>query len=169
MSGILQAWLGQQVGYGGQPAGCLEQGDVSSTTPIVPQHVRPRRVPLAGARAHLASTLADVVNVSLTGALIHTSHEQRPGAEWPLTLELSDRAVQLTARIVRCELAEAPRRDRRRQFALGVAFVNPPTEAQVVLEQVCRRKVKAWMPPGRRLRVSLVRRCPKCRSRLVHK
>jgi len=125
-------------------------------------------VPLAGARAQLASTLADVVNVSLTGALIHTSTEQRLGAEWPLILELSDRPVQLTARVVRCELAEAPRRDRRRQFALGVSFVNPPTEAQVVLERVCSRTVKA-SPPGRHLCVSLIRRCPRCKSRSVHK
>lgn len=135
----------------------------------MPQYVRPRRVALAGARAQLASTLADVVNVSLTGALIHTSTEQRLGAEWPLILEVSDRPVELTARIVRCELAETPRRDRRRQFALGVAFVNLPAEAQVVLERVCSRAGKVSAPPGRRLYVSLVRRCPTCKSRSVHK
>jgi DNA-directed RNA polymerase subunit RPC12/RpoP len=84
-------------------------------------------------------------------------------------LELSDRPVELTARIMRCELAEAPRRDRRRQFALAVAFVNPPAEAQVVLERVCSRAAKALPPPGRRLGVSLIRRCPRCTSRSVHK
>jgi DNA-directed RNA polymerase subunit RPC12/RpoP len=134
----------------------------------VPQHVRPRRIPVAGARAQLASTLADVVNVSLTGALIRTSSQQRLGAEWPLILELSDRPIRLTARIVRCELAEMPRRDRRRQYALGVAFVNLSSEAQAVLEQVCSRTRQA-MAPLRRLYVSLVRRCPKCRSRSVLK
>ena len=134
----------------------------------MPHHVRLRRIPVAGARAQLASTLADVVNVSLTGALIRTSSQQRLGAEWPLILELSDRPIRLTARIVRCELEEMPRRDRRRQYALGVAFVNLSSEAQAVLDQVCSRTRQATAPL-RRLYVSLVRRCPKCRSRSVLK
>ena len=112
----------------------------------------------------------DVVNVSRTGALIRTEYEQRPGAEWPLVLEFDDADLQVTARVVRCELARPARRRTPPTFALGLVFVNPSNEAQAVLDKVCRIAGRgAARTQGRRLCVSFVRRCPECKSRAVHK
>lgn len=111
---------------------------------------------------------ADVVNVSRTGALVRTTHQQRPGAEWPLTLELRQTAVTLTARVVRCEPGPVPRRGARRRYTVGLAFVDPPKEVQAVIDEVCRTAPATEADP-RRLHVSFARRCPLCRSRAVQK
>ena len=70
----------------------------------MPHHPRPRRVAPIGARAQLAHTVTDVVDVSGTGVLIRVSYELRPGSEWPLVLELPSAApARGTGRVVRCE------------------------------------------------------------------
>jgi adenosine deaminase len=111
---------------------------------------------------------AAVVNVSRTGALIRTEHEQRPGAQWPLVLAFSHTDVQITARVVRCELVRAASRKAPPEFALGLVFVNPSDQAQAVLDKVCRIAT-ADSKHARRLSVSFVRRCPECKSRAVYK
>lgn len=132
------------------------------------KHPRPRRVPVAGARAQLASLAADVVNISRTGALVRTAQPQRPGEEWPLVLELRHTAVTLTARVVRCTPAPVPQRGARRRYTLGLAFVDPPKAAQAVIDAVCRT-APSKEADARRLHISFARRCPQCRSRAVQK
>jgi len=108
-----------------------------------------------------------VVNLSRTGALVRTSHHQRAGAEWPLVLELREAAVTLKARVVRCDAAAVPRHGARRQYTLGLTFVDPSKEAQAVIDEVCR--AAKTTAPKRRLFMSFVRRCPACKSRAVQK
>ena len=129
---------------------------------------RPRRAAIAGARAQFAGIVADVVNVSSTGALLRVAHPQPRGSQWPLLLEVSGTPVQLTARVVRCEPAAGPLSTSTGQFTLALAFVNPLAEAQARLDQVCKsgRRTEGH---ASRLHVSLVRRCPKCKSRDVAK
>lgn len=134
----------------------------------MPNHPRPKRIAITGARAQLASMVADVVNVSRSGALIRTPYEQRPGALWPLLLEFDDSDVQLVARVVRCEPARTPRWRARQEFAVGVEFIDPSDAARVVLDRICRNAGTAPARP-RRLCVSFVRRCPNCMSRAVQK
>lgn len=127
---------------------------------------RPRRTTIAGARAQFAGIVADVVNASPTGALLHTAHQQPPGAQGPLLLEAGETSIPLTARVVRCEPVPGPLSTSTGQFAVALAFVDPPPEAQARLDRLC----KVWRradAPARGLHVSLVRRCPTCRSRNV--
>ena len=107
-----------------------------------------------------------MVNLSRTGALVRTEHHQRPGVERPLILELSQTAVTLTARVVRCEAAAVPRYGARRQYTLGLAFVNPPQDVQTAMDQVIKEQAEDDPP---RFYVSFARRCPACRSRAVQK
>jgi hypothetical protein len=111
---------------------------------------------------------ADVVNVSRTGALVRTAHQQRPGVQWPLILELRQTAVTLSARVVRCEAVPVPRRGARRWYTLGLAFVDPTTEVQALIDEVCRTAQATEAHP-RRFYISFARRCPQCRSRAVQK
>jgi PilZ domain len=121
-------------------------------------------VPVAGAYAELARTFAEVVNVSRTGALIRGPQRHTPGDEWPLLLEVSRTPLLLVAKVVRCEPVSV-HRGRRVVYALGLAFVDPPAEARAVLDRVCHgmsaSRTRMWPT------MSLVRRCPQCRSRAV--
>ncbi len=106
----------------------------------MPNRPRPRRVAILGARVRLAAAVADLVNVSRTGVLIRASCQLRPGGEWPLVVELPAARVRLSGRVVRCEPAEVPLPGGaalQGQYALALAFVNPSTDAQAVLDQVC--------------------------------
>ena len=124
---------------------------------------RSERIAVPGAFAELARTYAEVVNVSRTGALVRGSYQHAPGDEWPVLLELGRTPLVVLARVVRCEPVAT---SGRRAFALGLAFVNPSAEAMALLERVCEHV------PSSRTRwfsISLVRRCPHCRSRAVAK
>jgi hypothetical protein len=123
---------------------------------------------VAGARARLADTFADVVNLSRTGALIRMPLHQRPGAQWPLILELSNTPVELIARVVRCETASLTRQGARRQYMLGLAFVDPTPAVSAVLDRICKTQ-NATEGKRRRIYISFVRRCPHCKSRAVSK
>jgi len=125
---------------------------------------RSERIEIPGAFAELARTHARVVNVSRTGALVRGSHRHAPGDEWPVLLELGRTPLLVRARVVRCEPLAAS--GGRGAFALGLAFVDPSAEAVALLERVCRQ---APRPRTRWLSISLVRRCPQCRSRAVAK
>jgi hypothetical protein len=81
-----------------------------------------------------------------------------------MLLELGRTPLLVLARVVRCEPMAAT--GGRREFALGVAFVDPSAEAAALLERVCRQTPR---PRKRWLSISLVRRCPQCRSRAVVK
>jgi DNA-directed RNA polymerase subunit RPC12/RpoP len=134
----------------------------------VPNHPRLRRIAIAGARAQLASTIADVVNLSRTGALIHTPCEQERGAHRPLQIEFNETGVHLTVRVVRCEPARTPPRRMDQEFAVGVAFVHPSEEAEALVDKICCQAASLH-ERRRRLYVSLARRCPHCKSRAVIK
>jgi hypothetical protein len=124
---------------------------------------RSERVAVRGAFAELARTYAEIVNVSRTGALIRGPQRHAPGDEWPVLLELGRMPLLVLARVVRCEPVAA---GGRRAFALGLAFVNPSADAVALLDRVCQgvqpRRAR-WFS------MSLVRRCPQCRSRAVAK
>lgn len=104
------------------------------------RHPRPVRIPVLGGRAQVASTIADLVNVSRTGALIRTGYELRIGSEWPFVLEFPLESVRVTGRVVRCERADvvlAGGAALRSWRALAVTFVQPSAEAERVLEELC--------------------------------
>jgi hypothetical protein len=129
---------------------------------------RPRRTTIAGARARFANVDAEVVNVSSSGALIHAPFRQAPGSHGPLILEIEGTPLELTARVVRCEPVAGPLSTSTGRYALALTYVNPSEEAFERLERVCRSGHRSEQD-ARRLRVSLVRRCPKCKSRDVAK
>ena len=107
---------------------------------------RPRRVAIAGARVQVASTVADLMNVSRTAVLLRLGSALRPGSEWPLVLELPEAPVRLVGRVVRCEPMEVSLPGGTAlhgQYALALTFVNPSPEAQTALDQICGTAVEA--------------------------
>lgn len=129
---------------------------------------RTRRTTIPGARAQFADVVADVLNVSSTGALVRTKHQQPPGTQGALLLELGDRPVELTARVVRCEPVAGPLTSSTGLYTLALSFVKPPDTALERLDRVCKTGRRPEVD-RRHLQVSLVRRCPKCKSRDVAK
>jgi hypothetical protein len=129
---------------------------------------RPRRATIAGARARFANVDAEVVNVSSSGALIRAPFRQAPGSHGPLILEIEGTPLELTARVVRCEPVAGPLSTSTGRYALALTFVNASNEVFERLERVCKSGHRSEQD-ARRLRVSLVRRCPKCKSRDVAK
>jgi DNA-directed RNA polymerase subunit RPC12/RpoP len=109
---------------------------------------------------------AAVINVSRTGVLVRGPQRHVPGAQWPLLLEFGRTPLLLLARVARCEPV-LERRGGRVEYALGLEFVDPSADARAILERVCG----AATPPRRSVSfsISLVRRCPQCRSRAVVK
>jgi len=89
-----------------------------------------------------------------------------PGDQWPLLLEVGRTPLLLLARVVRCEPV-AMHRGRHVVYALGLAFIAPSADALAVLDRVCRAATAARRAVW--LSISLVRRCPQCRSRAVAK
>jgi len=141
---------------------------------------RPPRIAVTGAHMRFANTLADVVNVSPTGALIRLGFKPRLGGEWPLVLDLPAAGqVWLNGRVVRCQQKPSGRTAlaRSNEYLLGLAFVQPSEGAQVVLAQLCgaptpplaadaagHRRSRTPVDSLRRLSVSRHRQCPECRS-----
>jgi hypothetical protein len=128
---------------------------------------RPRRTTISGGRAQFANIVADVVNVSTSGALIRAPQQQPAGSQAPLLLEIEGVPLQLNARVVRCEPVAGPLITSTGKFALALTFVNPSPEAVSRLEDLCKTRRGEF--ESRRLRVSLARRCPTCQSRDVAK
>lgn len=153
----------------------------------MPTRTRYPRVSVPGARIQFANTVADLINISPTGALIRMNFELRKGGEWPLVLDLptgsSDfaqgRQIWLHGRVVRCRRHEGA-------FILALSFVSPNAEAQTVLGQLCsaavpeppkeqRPRPLPWRLPTfsfeRVLRAhwSAARECPECHSGDVSK
>jgi PilZ domain-containing protein len=130
---------------------------------------RARRVAVAGTRVRLADTPGNLINVSRTGALVSAEEEPPTGASLPLTLELRDRPVDLTARVVRTEPAPGvpASGSLRRRFAIALAFVKPSNEARTVLGTVCGPQRRTSGLHLGFCRVSWRRYCPRCESRSV--
>jgi hypothetical protein len=122
---------------------------------------------VAGGYAELASSFADVINVSRTGVLIRTAQHHQPGDEWPLILDLAKTPIRVVARVVRCEPI-AVRRGMRPIYSLAMTFVDPSDEVRSLLDRACRRPASRTTP-RRRFSISFARRCPECKSHAVVK
>lgn len=154
----------------------------------MPNHPRPRRVAIRGARMQFANTPADLMNVSRTGALIRLGYQPRTGGEWPLVLELPEAGpVWLTGRVVRSrrldDASPSGLSTLGSGYLLALRFVNPSTDAQAILDEACgmppaaassvaapvvgrgiERRLRSSVQRLRRLSLSLRRRCPECGS-----
>jgi CheY-like chemotaxis protein len=111
-----------------------------------PKRSRPVRIKIPDARVQFANTVADLADLSLTGALIRTNDEVRPGSEWPLVLELSSGAVHLTGRVLRCKSASSVSPGgaaRPSQYAVAITFVEPSVRARRALKRTCSKAVEA--------------------------
>jgi ribosomal protein S27AE len=128
---------------------------------------RPRRTTMAGAHAQFATLAADVVNVSATGVLLRVSRLHEAGSLGPLSLDVGGTPLDMVARVVRCEPLAGPLSSSTGYFLLALTFVNPSDAAIIQLERLCRTGRRT--DEVRRLRVTLTRRCPKCRSHDVAK
>src|ERR1051325_7499578 len=110
----------------------------------MPARTRAPRVAIPGASIQFANTVADLLNISPTGALIRMSFELRKGGEWPLVLELPSSGpfdlaqgreqVWLHGRVVRCRRHDGA-------FILALSFVSPTAEAQAFLSGLCLQPV----------------------------
>src|SRR6266853_3209934 len=99
---------------------------------------RPNRVAVPGAHIQFANTVAELINLSPSGALIRMNFELRRGGEWPLVLELPKTGqVWLHGRVVRCRRHDGA-------FILALSFVSPNAEAKAVLNELC-----SAVPPAR--------------------
>jgi hypothetical protein len=131
-----------------------------------------------------ANTVAELVNVSPTGALIRLGFKPRLGGEWPLAIELPARGqVWLNGRVVRCELDSMTKgtTEDGTVYLLALAFVQPSERAQTLLDQICGATTmhtpasdglpRRWLARHRlrRVALSLRRQCPECRSTTVTK
>lgn len=140
------------------------------------------RVSIPGANLRFANTVAELVNVSQTGALIRLGFKPRLGGEWPLSLDLpTRRQVWVNGRVVRCQQEPAGRdaAPRASDFLLGLAFVQPSETAQALLDQLCGHSTPTPLDTDstarrrpsrlRRFSLSLQRQCPECDSAAVTK
>src|SRR5205814_10014000 len=97
----------------------------------MPTRTRSPRVDVPGARLQFANTVADLLNLSPTGALIRMTFELRKGGEWPLVLDLPESGqVWLHGRVVRCRRHEGA-------CSLAVSFVAPPAGRTARLNDLC--------------------------------
>jgi hypothetical protein len=111
----------------------------------MPFRPRPRRLDLPDVRVQFGHTVANLVDLSRTGASIRAHSTLRPGSEWPLALEISTPPVRLIGRVVRCvpvDLSLPGGAAFRGRYALAITFVNPSAEAQAVLEEVCGTEIE---------------------------
>jgi PilZ domain len=106
---------------------------------------------MLGVRVQFGHTVADLVDLSRTGALMHANSKLRPGSEWPMLLELPAAPVRLTGRVVRCVPADVSLPGGaalRGQYALAITFVDLPAEAQAILEKTCGTAMEMGEPTG---------------------
>ena len=111
----------------------------------MPFQPRPRRLDMPGVRVQFSHTIAELVDLSRTGASIRTNFTLRPGSEWPLILEISAPPVRLTGRVVRCVPATVSLPGGaalQGWYALGITFVNPSAQARAVLEETCGTEIE---------------------------
>jgi CheY-like chemotaxis protein len=118
------------------------QGLLEAVSLLLVGHIPPARaarVRVPGARVRLPNAMADVVNLSTTGLLIHTAASVQVGTTLPLVIDLPLEAVPVTGRVASCQPAdgtEGP--DGRRLFAVAIGFVSPSAEAQRAIQSACR-------------------------------
>jgi len=94
--------------------------------------VRHRRVKTPAVEARLAAEPGRLVNVSATGALLHTTSALLVGRECRLTLKVAAEAISLRVRIVRVEFLPPPvpaPRTHVRTYGVSVTFLPELTDA----------------------------------------
>ena len=146
----------------------------------MPTRSRFPRVAVPGAHIQFANTVAELINLSPTGALIRMNFELRKGGEWPLALEAPGVGqLWLQGRVVRCHRHAGA-------FVLALSFVAPNEDTQSVLGTICsaspappakdkRQRALPWRLPAfsferlLRLHWSPNRECPECHSSDVSK
>lgn len=123
-----------------------------------PRITRSVRVPTPGLRARVNSVTGDLINVSATGALIRASRTLSVGSEWPVTLDLEARRIDLSGRVVRCQAmaVELPGGAvlTGRLHALGVLFTSVSSAAMQAIVQLCGGTLSVEELPYRILVVS---------------
>jgi len=91
------------------------------------------RVPAAGVKVRLGSGQGDLLNVSLSGALIRLDQELPVGSTWPLHMC----SAKVECRIVRCAkepaLSGAPG---PQQWMVAVVYGNLSTEATKLVREL---------------------------------
>jgi CheY-like chemotaxis protein len=96
---------------------------------------RARRVRPRHAHIRAADRPAELVSLSVTGALIQTPSQLPGGTDCPLALTVEGQTVHLTGRVVSCE----PRQDAPSppMYAVALAFVRPSPDAVRALQVIC--------------------------------
>jgi CheY-like chemotaxis protein len=89
------------------------------------------RVHVPGARVRVGSQVAEVVQLSTTGALVRGTQPLLVDSTWPITLELDGETLHITGRVATC-------RESENAWSIAFAFVQPPAAARRSLEQVVR-------------------------------
>jgi len=87
------------------------------------------RVHVPGARVRLASQIAELLQLSVSGTLVRGTLPLAVDSSWPLTLELPDETLHITGRVVSCQGSETG-------WSIAFAFVRPPAAARRTLERV---------------------------------
>ena len=150
----------------------------------MPYSPRARRVILDGTRVHVGHSVADLINVSLTGALVKAPREFAPQGDCIIVLKIKAVILRMTARVVRSTPADVPS-----AFFTALAFVKLSPSTRTVLRGLCgphvdsgteARQAHSWKQnpivprvPRRvglyRLSISWIRCCPRCRGRGILK
>lgn len=136
----------------------------------MPKHPRPVRIAVPEARAQLADTVVDLVNLSLNGALIRVSYELRPGTVWPFVLELPLEAATLTGRVVRCQrtvMSPPDSSEGHVPYNVALTFDRPSIAAQRILEQLCGTAIETDQTTPPAAAHSFVNRSPATGSKHV--
>jgi CheY-like chemotaxis protein len=117
------------------------QGLLEAVSLLVKERIpppRPVRVSIRGARVLLGQYPADLVTLSINGALVHATHNVPVGSMWPLILELPSATVRVTGRVVSC--APAPvtlSNGTAAPYAIALAFAKPSARARRDLQSAC--------------------------------
>lgn len=108
------------------------------------------RVPTPGLRARLDVVDGDLLDISVSGALVRTESDLPIGTEGHLLLDLGPSPISVVARVTRCELAgeDSPGGppSRTPEYVLGVRFVGPSLAAQRAIIGLCggSQTIEEW-------------------------
>jgi CheY-like chemotaxis protein len=117
------------------------QGLLEAVSLLLNRRIPPPRAPrvtVPGARVRLANDAAELVTLSVTGAMMRTLNERQVDSQWPVVLELPSETLRLTGRVVSCEPVESAHATDQTHYAVAVSFVQPPARMVRALERVCQ-------------------------------
>src|SRR6476661_3753316 len=88
------------------------------------------RVPAIGVQARLGPGGGELINVSLSGALVCLDHEVAVGSHWPLQMS----GLDVRCEVVRCVLTSGPGRPAsQQQWLVAVEFAEVSRDAAKAL------------------------------------